>query len=95
MVVEVPIPSPPWFLAWLRSKAKSRSVRLDEVGSLAWNQLDGRRTVGEVAAVLREQFGERVEPVEERLGVLLQSLHRGGVVVYAGFDETPESSDPR
>jgi hypothetical protein len=95
VVVEVPNPSPPWFLAWLRSKTKSRRVRLDEVGSLAWTQLDGRRTVGEVAAVLRARFGERVEPAEERLGALLQSLHRGGVVVYAGYDETSGPSEPR
>ena len=95
MVVEVPVPSPPWFLAWLKSKASSRRVRLDEVGSLAWTLIDGRRTVGEAAAVLRERFGDRVEPSEERFGTLLQSLHRGGLVVYAGYDETPEPSDPR
>ena len=95
VVVEVPIPSPPWFLAWMKSKASSRRLRLDEVGSLAWTLLDGRRTVGEAAAVLRQRFGDRVEPAEERFGTLLQSLHRGGLVVYAGYDETPEPSDPR
>ncbi len=73
VVVEVPAPSPPWFLAWLKSKASSKRVRLDEVGSLAWTLLDGRRTVGEVAAVLRERFGDRVEPAEERFAALVRA----------------------
>lgn len=97
MVVEVPAPSRPWRapFAWLSSKASSKRVRLDEVGSLAWTLLDGRRTVGEVAAELRERFGDRVEPAEERFGVLLRSLHRGGLVGYSGYDEIPGPRDAR
>ena len=97
VVVEVPTPRRPWRapLAWLSSKTSSKRVRLDEVGSLAWTLLDGRRTVGSVAGVLRERFGDRVEPAEERLGVLLRSLHRGGLIGYAGYDESPGASDPR
>ncbi|MFQ5349360.1 MAG: PqqD family protein [Thermoanaerobaculia bacterium] len=97
VVLEVPAPSRPWRapIAWLSSKASSKRLRLDDVGSFAWTRLDGRRTVGEVAAVLRERFGDRVEPAEERLGALLSSLHRGGLVGYAGYDEIPGPYDPR
>ena len=97
VVVEIPAPSRPWRapFAWLNSRMSSKRVRLDEVGSLAWTLLDGRRTVGEVAAVLRQRFGDRVEPAEERLGILLRSLHRGRLVGYAGYDEMPGPSDPR
>ena len=97
VVLEIPAPSRRWWapFTWLSSKTSSRRVRLDEVGSLAWNLLDGERTVGEVAAVLRERFGDRVEPAEERLGTLVRSLHRGGLVGYAGYDEAPEPSEPR
>jgi hypothetical protein len=95
--VEIPVPSRPWRapFAWLSSKMSSKRVRLDEVGSLSWNLLDGRRTVGEVAAALRERFGDRVEPAEERLGTLLRTLHRGGLVGYSGYDQIPGPSDPR
>jgi hypothetical protein len=97
VVVEIPAPCRPWRapFTWLSSKMSSKRVRLDEVGSLAWTLLDGRRTVGEVAAVLRERFGDRVEPAEERLGTLVRSLHRGGLVGYPGYDEIPGPSDPR
>ncbi len=97
VVLEIGAPSRPWRapFAWLNSKMSSKRVRLDEVGSLAWTLLDGRRTVGEVAAALRERFGDRVEPAEERLGTLVRSLHRGGLVAYAGYDRIPGPSDPR
>ena len=97
VVVEIPVPSRPWRapFAWLSSKMSMKRVRLDEVGSLAWTLLDGRRTVGEVADALRERFGDRVEPAEERLGLLLRSLQRGGMIGYSGHDGTPGPSDPR
>lgn len=97
VVVEVPAPSSPWRapLAWLGYKMSGKRVRLDEVGSVAWTLIDGRRSVGEVAAALRERFGDRVEPAEERLGLLLLSLHRGGLVGYAGYDGVATPSDPR
>ena len=97
VVVEMPTPDRPWLapVAWLRSRMSTKRVRLDEVGSLAWSLLDGRRTVGEVAEALRERFGERVEPVEERLGLLMSSLYRGGLVGYVGHDEISQPTDPR
>jgi hypothetical protein len=62
-------------------------IRLDEVGSVAWRALDGDRTVGEVAGMLREEFGERVHPVEERLGHLIWMMRREGFLGYPGWDE--------
>ncbi len=64
----------------------ARRIRLDEVGSVAWLLLDGRRTVAEAAALLRERFGERVEPAEQRLGTLVQVLRREGFLGYPGWD---------
>jgi hypothetical protein len=97
VVVEVPAPGRPWRapFAWLSFKISGKRVRLDEVGSLAWTLLDGRRTVGEVAAALRERFGDRVEPAEERFGALVRSLHRGGLIGYRGGDDDPGASDLR
>ena len=97
VVVEIPAPSRPWRepLAWLSSKMSTKKVRLDEVGSFAWNRFDGRATVGEVAAALRERFGDRVEPAEERLGTLVRQLHRGRLIGYPGYDEFSGPSEPR
>jgi len=68
-------------------------IRLDEVGGRAWEALDGRRTVAEVASVLRDEFGGRVDPAEERLGQLIWLLRKEGLLGYPGWDEErPESA---
>jgi hypothetical protein len=64
-------------------------LRLDPIGSLAWRQLDGDRSVAGVAAGLRERFGETAEPVEERLGKLLRLLRRDGFLALPPYDEAP------
>lgn len=65
----------------------ARRIRLDEVGSFVWLRLDGERTVGRVAELLRGKFGARVEPAEERLGRLVQLMRREGFLAYPEWDE--------
>ena len=67
-------------------RMSARRIRLDEVGSLAWRSMDGKRTAGEVAVLLREAFGESVEPVEERLGHLIRVMRKEGLLAYPGWD---------
>lgn len=67
-------------------RMSANRIRLDEVGSFAWLHLDGERTVGEVVQLTREEFGERVEPVEERLGHLVVMMRREGFLAYPKWD---------
>jgi hypothetical protein len=64
-----------------------RRIRLDECGSFAWRGLDGTQTVAQIAEALRHEFGEQVEPAEERAGQLVRLLHREGLLAYPGWDE--------
>ena len=84
VVLQLPEPERSWRRAFalLSYKIWNKKVRLDEVGSFAWRLLDGQRTVAEVAEMLRQEFAEKVEPAEERLGVLVRMLHRGRLVTY-------------
>ena len=68
-------------------RMSANRIRLDEVGSFAWLHLDGERTVGEVAGLLREEFGEKVDPAEERLAHLIWMLRREKLLGYPGWDE--------
>ncbi len=43
-------------------------IKLDEIGSAVWLEIDGVKTVGEIAIMLEERFGEKIQPIEERLG---------------------------
>ena len=68
-----------------------QKVRLDAVGSAGWRLLDGAHTTAEVAAVLREQFGEEIEPVEERLGEFIRMLRYQGFLAYPDWDPIPHT----
>jgi hypothetical protein len=73
----------------------ARLIRLDSIGSFAWTNLDGEQTVGQVAELLRERFGEEVNPAEERLGHLVRVFRREGLVAYKDWDdEILERNEP-
>lgn len=78
----------PWVLIeGLLHLLAARRLRLDEIGSASWLLLDGKHSVAEVANILRQRFGERVEPTEERLGHLVRVFRQEGLVAYPGWDE--------
>lgn len=71
-----------WLGRRLQALFRSRPYRvvLDDVGSFVWRRCDGAARVEEIALAMRARFGERVEPVEDRLVSFLQSLLRGRFV---------------
>lgn len=78
-----------WFRFWF----STRRIRLDERGSLVWRLLDGNRTVAEVAAELRMEFGQEVEPAEERTGQLVRRLHDEELLGYPGWEEVATTGE--
>ena len=93
VVVERPKPRarfPRILLEWLLHLMAVKSLRLDEVGSFAWQLLDGEHTVGQVAVAVRERFGDAVEPAEERLGHLVRLLRQEGLIAYPEWDPVPD-----
>ena len=70
-------------LTWSLS---AKRIRLDAVGSFIWRRLDGKTTVREIAQAMRDELGETVEPVEERLGTFLHQLHRQELVAFPPLD---------
>lgn len=77
-------------LEWLTYMMAVKKLRLDEVGSFAWQLLDGKHTVGQVSVALRERFGEEVEPAEERLGHMVRLLRQEGLLAYPEWDPVPD-----
>lgn len=63
-----------------------KRLKLDELGSAVWRHLDGR-TVARVVASLREEFGERCEPAEDRLQLYIGILRRERLIAFPGFDD--------
>ena len=55
-------------------------VRLDELGSFVWLQMDGELDLARISAAAREHFGERVEPAAERVALFARKLEQDGFV---------------
>jgi hypothetical protein len=69
---------------WLqpRIKRKHFKVKLDDLGTATWRAIDGKRNVGEIADLLFEEFGERIEPRYERMSMFIDSLYKGKMVTF-------------
>ncbi len=57
-------------------------INLDEVGTAAWDLMDGRRSVRRIAEVVADRFGDEAQPVEQRLTALFQIMHRNGLIRF-------------
>ena len=67
---------------WLASKLGDSfyRIRLDDVGTFIWKACDGETPLTEIAGRLRGEFGERVEPAEERLARFVHSMLRSRMI---------------
>lgn len=82
VIVLVPKFKNPFLVKWLLpylSKPYFR-IKLDDVGSAIWQQLDGGTPISNVAESLKTKFGVSVEPVESRINHFLSQLERGDLV---------------
>ena len=62
-------------------------IKLDEYGSFLWMRIDGVKTVGQLALELKEAYGERAEPLYDRLVKYIQILHNNRFILFVGRDQ--------
>lgn len=67
-------------------KPRYTKVHLDVNGSFIWEQIDGSRTVADIAALVKEQFGEKAEPLYPRIVKYFQIVESYG---FVGFINKP------
>ena len=59
---------------FLLKKPKITYIHLEDFGSFIWPLLDGTRTVEELGLEVKEKFGEKAEPLYQRLVEYLKIL---------------------
>ncbi|PKL81583.1 MAG: PqqD family protein [Ignavibacteriae bacterium HGW-Ignavibacteriae-3] len=57
-------------------------IKLDELGSAVWLLIDGKRSVAQIARLLTEKFGDKIEPVNERLPKYLTGLYEQQFITF-------------
>ena len=62
-------------------------IDLDTQGSFVFRNIDGKRTVGDLAMLVKAQFGADAEPLYERLVKYVQILRNNGFIYIQGKDK--------
>jgi len=80
-----------WMAVAFLPKWKSPFIntRLDSFGSHVWKHCDGVQNVYAIGEKLREEFGEEVEPVHDRLKLFFQQLTLRRFVAMYYSDGSP------
>ncbi|MBS3819316.1 PqqD family protein [bacterium] len=65
-------------------------IKLDEIGTCVWTHCDGGKTVREIADILYQNFGKKVEPLHDRLSLFLQRLEKNGFIKYKNLNQTKD-----
>ncbi|MCR4745487.1 MAG: PqqD family protein [Lachnospiraceae bacterium] len=55
-------------------KSRFSEIEIDEIGSFVLPLIDGKRTVYEIAGLLKEHFGEAAEPLYPRITQYMKIL---------------------
>jgi hypothetical protein len=61
-------------------------IRLDEMGTFVWKHCDGKASAKQIADELRRNFGNKVEPAEDRLRSFLLQMSRARMIDTSSVD---------
>ena len=71
-------------------KPRVSHIDLDQYGSFIWLHIDGVKTIGDLALEFKAEFGEKAEPLYDRLIHYMQILRNNNFILLKGKDRIPE-----
>lgn len=75
------------FVRWLVKKPYVSDVELDEMGSRVWQSIDGKKSVYDIGQELLKEFGDKCQPIYERLIMYIRYLNRKGWISFDRGDQ--------
>lgn len=66
----------------LFKKPKVSQIHLDEMGNFIWPLMDGERDILAISALVKERFGEKAEPLYNRIVQYFKTLVSYGFVEF-------------
>jgi len=72
-------PKPSIILRLFFKKLAEKELKfdLDDIGAFIWNLCDGNHKVKDIVEKTRIEFGEKVEPAENRVDLFIRQLRKG------------------
>ena len=64
----------------LFSKPEITQIHLDEMGMFIWPIIDGEKTIFAIGEEVKKEFGEKAEPLYERLVKYFQIMESNGLI---------------
>lgn len=71
-----------WIAQKLLKKPRVSQIHLEEMGNYIWPLIDGKNTVFDIAQMVKEHFGEKAEPLYDRLCKYLKTLKDYGFIEF-------------
>ncbi|MDX9790583.1 MAG: PqqD family protein [Candidatus Kapaibacterium sp.] len=73
----------------LQPRLKNPYIRanLDELGTAAWLEIDGKQNVAQIINTLEISQGEKIQPAQKRITLFLSYLHRNGFINFKEFNK--------
>lgn len=63
-------------------KSRFFKAKFDEFGTETWLSIDGAKSVNEISSHLIKKFGEKIDPIEERLTKFLSELYKYNFITF-------------
>ena len=72
----------PWIAQHFFHRPKVSHITLDIRGSFIWQRIDGKNSVGDIADMVKEEFGTDAEPLYDRLIQYMRILKNNKFITY-------------
>lgn len=84
VTIQIPKFTSQFSMKYIMPKLKNPYIKLklDELGSAAWLEIDGKKRVSEIAENLSKKYGSKIQPVEERLTKFLTQLYEQRLITF-------------
>lgn len=69
------------------SRSEFIQIKLDEIGSATWLFIDGKKNVQQICDILVDKFGDKVNPVEERISKFLTGLYNNRYITFKQLED--------
>ncbi len=66
----------------LFKKPKISYIHLDEFGNFIWSIIDGKSNIIELGKKVEQQFGDKAQPLYERLSQYIKTLENCGFIKF-------------
>jgi hypothetical protein len=70
-------------------KPRISQIHLDEMGNFIWPLMDGSRSILQIAELVREEFGEKAQPLYDRLVTYIETLKKYGFIILEMLNNEP------